>query len=101
MRNLLAILVLLFSQITFSSDDNKKEDQLKACLAAIYTAEKAYHSEYDSYSDDFLKIGFVMDHCDLLEFQIESTKDDFLATALDLNGKWLGSIDSDKTMLIN
>lgn len=56
----LLLALTLPPQATHAKADTGREDSscAKHSLSAIYSAEKSYHSEFDTYSESFEAIGF-------------------------------------------
>lgn len=98
MKYLCSILLIIFSCASFA---NSESDELKFCLASLYTAQKAYYYEYKSFSSNLDEIGFNYDMCEIIEEYIFDIieKDKFKISAR-INNKVVGSINSNKEIFI-
>lgn len=58
---MLLLLLAITQSTAFASERAPATDCAKVSLSAIYSAEKAYHAEYDKFSESYQDIGFEPD----------------------------------------
>lgn len=95
------LVFLLFSFDGFSAKNKElPKTDLKACLAAIYTAQRSFYSEHKTYAGNFTDIGFSNLQCGLQNFDLDYDDDFFLMTVFDNSGEVAGHVNSDREIEI-
>lgn len=103
MKSLMLCLAVLISATAFAAPSKKLSSttKMKACLAHLHSAQKAYYDSKRVYTENTKELGFSSDMCDgidRIEVSLTNGGKRFMAAAT--KGRTLATIDDQRNIAI-